>query len=393
MLKLQPILNITSLIVLFHGNIFNCSSHAFIVSTCGKNRSTVVSHKTVISQKVRMHNLERIYFASDWRGFSKHETSDRMQLFNAVTLSGDANTDGNKKEHGNLPYAERPFNPGPGITFGSSGLKLNIFGMFYGFIAIFLGAFYWWTTTGLMQIFYLLTRNKIDSKRRIPVFIAQLWGKIVMSTTWCNPKVEGRENLQEIVKFNRWKRGKDRKSVMFVANHNSWMDIPYTSKVIGWTNYKIVAKQELLKVPILSRCLTASKHVILDRTNRRSQMETFKKGVSWLQEGVHLVTFPEGTRSRTGRLGPFKKGAFKMAQKVGAPIVPISINYAQKVQPLEYIFPVRPSRCLPVTIYIGKPIETDGKNDDELMAEVWHAISENLVDSQKPSDDADVSTA
>eukprot|EP00559_Dactyliosolen_fragilissimus_P001925 CAMPEP_0184867262 /NCGR_PEP_ID=MMETSP0580-20130426/25701_1 /TAXON_ID=1118495 /ORGANISM="Dactyliosolen fragilissimus" /LENGTH=82 /DNA_ID=CAMNT_0027367427 /DNA_START=976 /DNA_END=1224 /DNA_ORIENTATION=+ len=82
-----------------------------------------------------------------------------------------------------------------------------------------------------------------------------------------------------------------------------------------------------------------------------------------------------------------------MAQKVGAPIVPISINYAQKVQPLEYIFPVRPSRCLPVTIYIGKPIETDGKNDDELMAEVWHAISENLVDSQKPSDDADVSTA
>ena len=69
--------------------------------------------------------------------------------------------------------------------------------------------------------------------------------------------------------------------------------------------------------------------------------------VQWLQNGVNLVTFPEGTRSKTGRMGSFKKGAFKMAQKCGAPIVPISIQYADKVQPLDYAFPAKSSRSRP----------------------------------------------
>ena len=182
-----------------------------------------------------------------------------------------------------------------------------------------------------------------------------------------------------------------RKAVMYVANHTSWMDIPFVVKAIGWRNYKIIAKKELTKVPILSRCLRASQHVLLDRSNRRSQLETYKKGVSWLENGVHLMTFPEGTRSRDGRLGPFKKGAFKMAQKVEAPIVPISINYAHKVQPLDYIFPVRPSRTIPATVKIGKPIYTSEKNEDELMEEVWKAVGENLEDSQKPLKGTEIS--
>jgi len=175
--------------------------------------------------------------------------------------------------------------------------------------------------------------------------------------------------------------------VMFVANHCSWMDIPFVGVNVGWRNYKMIAKQELLKVPILSKSLTVAGHVMLDRSSRRSQFNAYKKGVQYLKDGVNLVTFPEGTRSRDGRLGPFKKGAFKMAEAVNAPIVPMTIGYAHTVQPLDYIFPVRRSRSIPATIHFGEAINTAGMKDEEVMEAVWDGIAADLPESQKPLQD------
>lgn len=174
---------------------------------------------------------------------------------------------------------------------------------------------------------------------------------------------------------------------MFVANHTSWMDIYFVAAALGWRNYKMVAKHELLKVPILGRAMRVSEHILLDRTSRRSQLEAFKKGVKGLKtDGTYVVTFAEGTRSKTGVLGEFKKGAFKMAQSAGSPIVPMSIGYAQDIQPTEYIFPVKPSRFGKnrAFIYVGKPIETVGKSDDELVSEVRERMIEHLPKSQQP---------
>lgn len=285
-----------------------------------------------------------------------------------------------------------PFNPGPGITFGSSGLKLNIFGMYYTALAIFLGLF-WWAGLTLCQILYKIFGERFDKRRRMAITTGHIWGKILLSLTYCYPIIEGRENLAELTKANEGKKGGEKKPAMFVANHSSWMDIPFVAMALGWTNYKMIAKQELLKVPVLSKSLRVSGHVVLDRSSRKSQMATYKTGVRWLKNGVHLITFPEGTRSRTGRLGPFKKGAFKMAQAVGAPIVPLSVSYAHKVQPLDYIFPVRPSRSIPAKVHIGKPISTEGKSDDEVMEEIWDAIAYNLPESQKPEPGTPVSVS
>ena len=104
------------------------------------------------------------------------------------------------------------------------------------------------------------------------------------------------------------------------------------------------------------------------------------------------MTFPEGTRSRDGRLGPFKKGAFKMAEAVGAPIVPMTIGFAHKVQPLDFIFPVRRSRGVPATIHIGDAISTIGKSDEEVMEAVWDSIAASLPESQKPKIDTPKTT-
>lgn len=179
---------------------------------------------------------------------------------------------------------------------------------------------------------------------------------------------------------------------MYVANHCSWMDIPYVCRVFGFQNSKMIAKAELLKVPILGRALKVAGHVTLDRTDRRSQMKAYKDGVQWLKDGVNLVTFPEGTRSKDGRLKSFKKGAFKMAQTAGAPVVPMSIHFANKVQPLDYAFPAKSSVWSrpKAIIKIGKPIATDSKSDDELLEEVWQAIADELPESQKPTKDTPV---
>lgn len=113
--------------------------------------------------------------------------------------------------------------------------------------------------------------------------------------------------------------------------------------------------------------------------------------MQWLTDGVNLVTFPEGTRSKNGRMGSFKKGAFKMAQAAGASIVPLSIQYADKVQPVDYLFPAKASRMAPrAVIKIGVPINTDKKPDDELLEEVWNAIADGLPQSQKPANDTPV---
>eukprot|EP00986_Skeletonema_menzelii_P015928 scaffold12989_cov157-Skeletonema_menzelii.AAC.10 len=289
-------------------------------------------------------------------------------------------------------------NYGPAITLGK--LKINIFGAIFGLWEVAWGIIFWYP----MLMLYALSRKissmlpgdilgkKIDPFRRIPINIGYIWGLISFTLFRMWPKVEGLENLEALREVDENGKKKGLKPAMYVANHASWMDIPYVCRVLGFRNYKFIAKAELKKVPILGRAIMVAGHVALDRTNRRSQMVAYKAGVQYMKDGVNLVTFPEGTRSKTGRMGSFKKGAFKMAQTVGAPIVPISIHYADKVQPLDYAFPAKPSRWSRPegVVKVGKPISTEGKSDDELLEEVWSTIADALPESHKPAKDTPV---
>jgi 1-acyl-sn-glycerol-3-phosphate acyltransferase len=170
---------------------------------------------------------------------------------------------------------------------------------------------------------------------------------------------------------------------MYVANHASWNDIPFLGATIGWRNYKFVAKQELLKVPILGEAISVGGNVIIDRTNRRSQVATLKAGIAWLQEGVNLCTFPEGTRSKSGRVIEFKNGAFKMAHKAGAPVVPLSIVHSNKIMPPHWVFPFRSARGM-AKVVVHKPIESTDKTEEELATAVRNAIIAGLPEDQRP---------
>ena len=170
---------------------------------------------------------------------------------------------------------------------------------------------------------------------------------------------------------------------MFVANHASFMDIPFMGATIGWRNYKFVAKKELEKVPILSTGIKVAANLMVDRKDKRSGLKTLRTGIDFMKDGIHLCTFPEGTRSVTGRVKEFKNGAFKMAHKAGAPVIPLSIVGAQKVQPTKWMFPLSPShrRC---KVVVNNPIESKGLSEAELAEKVRQSIIDGLPDEQKP---------
>jgi 1-acyl-sn-glycerol-3-phosphate acyltransferase len=174
-----------------------------------------------------------------------------------------------------------------------------------------------------------------------------------------------------------------KRPAMYVANHCSWDDIPFLGATIGWRNYKIVAKKELEKVPILGKAIRVAGNIEVDRTDRRSQLATLKSGIQYLKDGVNLCTFAEGTRSRTGRLMKFKDGAFKMAYKAGTPVIPIAIVGAQKSHPPHWIFPYRPTGKH-TKVIVGEPVETEGITEGELSQKVRETLIQNLPEDQRP---------
>jgi 1-acyl-sn-glycerol-3-phosphate acyltransferase len=112
------------------------------------------------------------------------------------------------------------------------------------------------------------------------------------------------------------------------------------------------------------------------------QMVALASSLDWLRSGVPLFVFPEGTRSRGGRLGAFKLGAFKVAVKAGVPIVPVSISGSHLVMPPSVIMPHRPGRGI-TTVHIHPPIPTMGRSEKELADAAFEVINAALPLEQK----------
>ena len=119
-------------------------------------------------------------------------------------------------------------------------------------------------------------------QRRIPVFLSHVWGVLLMRLSRSYPEIENLHILEEL-----YQKGQP---AMFVANHCSWMDIPFLGATVGWRNYKLVSKKELGIVPILGTSIKIGGHIMVDRTDRRSQLKTLKQGINYLKKVSLLGT-------------------------------------------------------------------------------------------------------
>ncbi|MEW5850580.1 MAG: lysophospholipid acyltransferase family protein [Myxococcota bacterium] len=158
-----------------------------------------------------------------------------------------------------------------------------------------------------------------------------------------------------------------------MSNHTSLLDIP---AIIGAVpgSVRMVTKQELMRVPLWGRALLASGFIPIDRRNRERAIQQLEKAKETLATGVNVWIAPEGTRSRDGRLAPFKKGGFHTAVALGATIIPTWIDGASDIIPPDQLV-ARHGRM--VTVRFGAPIPTVSRSREDLeplMQEVRDAI-------------------
>jgi 1-acyl-sn-glycerol-3-phosphate acyltransferase len=163
--------------------------------------------------------------------------------------------------------------------------------------------------------------------------------------------VEGAEHIQL------------RRPAVYAANHTSQVEPPIIFDTLRglFPRLRILYKAELRKLPILVRAFDLAGFIPLERGNRDQSLPAIDRAAQALCEGNSFLIFPEGTRSRTGELLPFKKGGFILAIKAQAPIVPIAISGARAAMRKGSLL------IYPVTVHVrvAPPIETAGMTLDD----------------------------
>jgi len=226
---------------------------------------------------------------------------------------------------------------------------------------------YWWSLfvagalLGILGPPILLVAwlvNKHDLVYPVALFGARNW----LRFSGVHVKVRGLELLDP------------KQAYVFVSNHRSYLDTAamfiYTGRRIG-----LLAKKELLKVPVLGVGMGFVNVMAIDRTNRESAIRTTEAAAKRIQSGVSFAVFVEGTRAKPGELLPFKKGAFYMARQAGVPVVPVAIKNSDVLMGKG----TGEARSGTLEMVLMSPIETVGVSTDDEMNQFVFRVREMIA--------------
>lgn len=179
-----------------------------------------------------------------------------------------------------------------------------------------------------------------------------IWGPVILWLAGIKLTVKGLENIPA-----------GKRTYVVVANHQSVIDIPILFSVIPFNVY-FIAKKEIAKVPFIGWYMHLMGMIFVDRGSREKAINSMINAGKLIREGKNVMTFPEGTRSRDGKIGVFKAGTFFMAEQAGVDILPVKITGAGKIWP-SGVYTITKG---PVTVSIGAPISTASLNDETRAA-------------------------
>lgn len=184
-------------------------------------------------------------------------------------------------------------------------------------------------------------------------YIASTWARVICWMTPVSVTVEGAENANPS------------KSYVVVCNHQSQYDIML---VYGWLNLdlKWVLKKELRKIPGVGIGCEKAGHIYVDRSKPELARKAVRDALDSVKDGVGVLFFPEGTRSLDGKMGPFKKGAFRVATSQKLPILPVTLIGTRDIQKAKSLLIV-PGK---MRMVIHPAIEVSGADDPETIREL-----------------------
>lgn len=195
----------------------------------------------------------------------------------------------------------------------------------------------------------------------------RIWARLIIRVLLLPIKVEGREHL------------KDKQSYVFVSNHQGAFDIFIIYGFLG-RNFKWMMKHQLRKMPLVGVACDAAHHIFVDRSGPHKIRDSYSKAREILREGMSLVVFPEGSRTFTGHMGKFRRGAFMLADELQLPVCPLTINGSFNVMPrtrdMKWVL------WHPLRLTIHEPIEPTGQGKeyvDAVVEESYKRVMSGLV--------------
>jgi 1-acyl-sn-glycerol-3-phosphate acyltransferase len=210
--------------------------------------------------------------------------------------------------------------------------------------------------TGIMGSISLLS-SLIDSRGLLQHGCARIWARMILLTSGVRVRVSGLEHVQ------------GDKAYILCVNHQSHMDIPII--LAAWPfQFRFAAKKQLFRYPFLGWHLRRSGQVPIDRENPRAAVRSIREAADAIRHGKSVLIFPEGGTSHDGSLHAFKGGGFMLAQKSGAPVIPITICGSRAVLvPKTYH-----THGGLVEVIVGEPIFSEGATTAELANRAYEEI-------------------
>ena len=202
-----------------------------------------------------------------------------------------------------------------------------------------------------------------DPEGRRQHWCASAWSRMIARTVGARVRVVGAEHIEPGASY------------VFLSTHQSYMDIPV---MLGYlpAQLRIAAKREVFRIPFLGWHMRRAGHISINRGSTTEAVESLRRAASEVRPGVSVFLYPEGTRSRDGRLQPFKKGGFKFALQTGLPVVPVAIVGTRALLPRDSIV-FRPG---PVELRVAPPVPTAGLADSDLPA-LMRRVREEMAKS------------
>lgn len=200
-------------------------------------------------------------------------------------------------------------------------------------------------------------------RRKYVDHLMRAWIWAIIKTLGVKITVEGKENIEPDGSY------------VFVANHQSLLDIPALFIAIP-ARLRMLAKKELFRIPVFGWGLSAVGHIVINRENREKALKSVDNAIERLKtENIAVVVFPEGTRSPDGKIHKFKKGGFVLAIRSERPVVPVTIIGSRDILSKKS-FKLNKGT---IHVIIDKPIPTEGMTfkDRGALAKQAHDIIEN----------------